>query len=698
MSIAKKVTGACAAVLLPALLLVASGLSIGVQVQASNKNIDHLTHLLRAQDREDSVQRDLRLAIGETTRVAERRGQVTEARWSELSADLRTFAAMPVGADDEHASAQPLELRKALAETQAATRGFVPTGQKLIEVARRDPAEIKEAMPSFLDALRQLETSRTKAREIVGRTIEDAVDANIVLSRRAMERSLVGAVAVTLALLAMAVWLRLSVVAPIVAIAARICDFSTNRKAEDGVPGLGRGDELGDLARGVLEYHEAVKERAAVQREIDFLAHHDALTRIPNRLLFEDRLAHELSRSHRTGDSVAVFAIDMDNFKEINDRYGHAGGDEALRRAAKLLSDCVRADDLVARIGGDEFAIIQVADRQPAAADALLSRIARATAGTVDAEVPIRMSIGVALSTADQDSEELYNSADMALYRAKADGRNTSRWFDTGLQEEVRLRRRLSRDLESAIDANQFRVVFQPVALPSMRVVGYESLLRWHHPELGEISPETFIPLAETTGQIGQLGLWMAERALAIAARWDHDLTLAINLSPLQFRQPDLVHALLDLAAEYDVAPTRLEFEVTESATLLGHHREAVLAALRKLQVAGASITMDDFGTGHSSLSNLKDFGFNKLKIDRSFVAVMLTHEPALSIVRAMIGLGRSLGMIIVAEGVETQEQLDLLRKWGCDQVQGYLIGRPASDEAIETVRNFDRPRRFQVA
>ncbi|PAX07852.1 hypothetical protein CKY28_09550 [Sphingomonas lenta] len=671
--------------LLLSVLLVASGLRVGGQVQAANEGIDQLTHLLRRQDREDRAQRRLRLALGDATRVAEQGKPVADRRWAELAAELRAFAVLSASSNGGDAAALSPELHEALAQTRAAALGFVPTARDLIEVARRDPTAIKAEMPGFLGALKRLEAERTEAREALGRAIEEAVDANIAFSRRNTVRLLAGALAAVAVLFAMAVWLRLRVLKPIVAIASRLRDFDDERPDAAGVPGLERADELGDLARGLSEYREAVEARRAAQRRVDFLAHHDALTGLPNRLLFENRLAHELARSRRTGDQVAVFAIDMDGFKGINDRFGHAGGDEALRRAAALLADCIRADDLVARIGGDEFAVIQVAPSQPAAAEALLSRLSRATAKTADEEVAIRMSVGVAISGPDQDGDELYNSADMALYRAKGDGRNTARFFDTGLQEEIRLKRRLARDLEDAIEAGGLYVVYQPIATAgAMRVVGHEALLRWRHPELGEIAPAQFIPIAESTGQIGRIGLWMADQAIAAAATWDPSVALSLNLSPIQFREPDLGGALLSLAERHGVAADRLEFEVTESATLLGHHRDAVLATLRRLQAAGARIAMDDFGTGHSSLSNLKDFGFDKLKVDRSFVAAMLTHQPSASIVKATIGLGRSLGVRIVAEGVETERQLERLREWGCDQVQGYLIGRPATRDEVD--------------
>ena len=677
-SIASRVSAACTVLLALSLLVVVLSLSAGAHLQAGNRRIDRLTRLLRAQDREDSAQRQLRLAIGEATRDAEQHKPIAPHRWRALDAQVRTFAAGNAAAHPRDTIDAPPAALTALAETTRASRAFVPVAQHLVALAQRDPAAIKPAMPGFLAALKRLEASRTDAREALGRAIESAIGANIVLAHANAIRLTAVALATAALLFVCAAWLRLRLISTIVAIAARLRRFDCDQPETVYIPGLRRSDELGDLARGLHEYRQVVEERRIAQHRVDFLAHHDALTRLPNRLQFESRLAHELARSRRTGDRVAVFAIDMDGFKAINDRHGHVGGDQALRRAARLLAGCSRADDLVARLGGDEFAIVQAAAMQPQAAEALLARITAAVADTAGAEVALRMSIGVAISSPGQETDDLYNAADIALYRAKADGGNTARFYDTGLEDEIRLKRRLGRDLQTAIDDGQLYVVFQPIATTAMQVMGYEALLRWRHPELGEIAPGQFIPIAESTGQIGAIGHWMADRALAAAAAWRPDLTLSLNLSPLQFRDADMATALLALAARHGVAPERLAFEVTESATLLGHYRDAVLAMLRHLQDAGARIAMDDFGTGHSSLSNLKDFRFDVLKIDRSFVAAMLVDQPSASIIRATIGLGRSLGAVIVAEGVEQQRQLDTLRDWGCDQVQGYLIGRPA--------------------
>ncbi len=533
-------------------------------------------------------------------------------------------------------------------------------------------------MPRFLSALTSLEVSRSQARQALTSAIARAADKNRRESRRDIISVLLGGLGIVAIIFSMTIWLRRKLVLPITIMAARLRDFRTGERDGD-VPGLERADELGDLARGLHEYRKAVESRRTAEHRAEFLANHDMLTGLANRLLFENRLAHELARSVRTGDVVAVFAVDLDAFKAINDRLGHAGGDRVLKRTAKLLTSCVRGDDLVARIGGDEFAVIQVARSQPASTEALISRIFKMASAPSDEGVAIKMSIGVAISEPGQTGDELHELADLALYRAKADGRNTARIYNKDLKEEESRRVRLSRDLENAISANEFLLVFQPIAdAVSLEIVAYEALLRWHHPSLGEIPPDIFIPIAESSGLIGTIGSWMIDHALRAASTWDSKVSLAMNLSPIQFRSVGLATEICAAARRWQVAFDRLELEVTESATLLGFQRDNVLATLGELRDYGAKVVMDDFGTGHSSLSNLKEFTFDKIKIDRSFVATMHDNASSSSIVKATIGLGKSLGLIIVAEGVETEDQLSVLRRWGCDQVQGFLIGKPA--------------------
>ena len=676
-SIAARITAGCTALLLLSVLMIVLGLQIGREGRAANGRIHVLADLLRTQDQQDSEQRQLRLALGDETRRAEQKEEVIPSRWRELSAQLDSFAALcALPAPDDVAP----EVDAALRQSRQAAFDFIPLADRLLETAQRDPAQIQRQMPEFVAALKRLEAARTRTRELLNRTIGQAVDDNVLFTEKSSSQFVGAALLACLILLLMTVWLLVRVVAPIVAIARRVRNFDPAAIVAADVPGLRRRDELGDLARGLSEYQKAVEERQAAQRQIDYLAHHDLLTGLPNRLQFERRLNDALAGERRDDRQTAVFAIDLDEFKEINDLHGHPGGDIALKHVGMLLQECAGADDLVARVGGDEFAIIQTAAAQPQGARVLLAQLWAAMAKVEQAAIPFKVSVGVAVASAGQTPDDVYKAADVALYRAKSDGRNRARFYDAGLQEEVRVSRVLARDLEHAAEKGELFVVYQPIATVAKQIVGYEALLRWQHPTMGPISPTRFIPVAEASGTINRVGLWMVDQALAAAAGWDPSLSLSLNLSPIQFREVDLAVELLKRADLHGVSASRLIFEVTESATLLGKHRNMVLNVLRHLQGAGAGIAMDDFGTGHSSLSDLKDFSFDMLKIDMTFIASMLEDRSSASIVRAIIDLGHSLGKTIVAEGVETEEQLLQLRDWACDRVQGYLIGRPTPD------------------
>jgi diguanylate cyclase (GGDEF)-like protein len=676
LSISARVSMACALVILLSMMLLAIGLSVANDIDYANQRVTLLSMALQTEGQHDQAQRDLRLNVGEATRDAEHGTPVSASRWVGLWQQAADFERLSSSMSNLCLRSEAGTASIAIRETRRAAVAFVQQSKSLINTARTNPSLIKAAMPQFLSSLRKLEASRSSARELLASEIGLATERNGRESRQNIIALLLGGFAIVTLIFAMTIWLRRQLLLPITVIAERLREFKLGGSDGD-VPGLKRADELGDLARGLFDYHAAVNDRRAAERRAEFLAHHDMLTGLANRLLFESRLAHELSRSERTGDTVAVLAIDLDGFKAINDQFGHAGGDRALKQAAELLSGCVRSEDLVARIGGDEFAIVQVAHAQPAAAEALIARVFKALSVPTD-EIHIQMSIGVALSEPKQTGEELHELADLALYRAKADGRKTARFFNEHLKQEESVRRRLARDLEEAFSTKQLRLTYQPIAnAASMTIVGYEALLRWYHPTLGEIPPHIFIPVAEATGLISSIGSWVIDQALAEASTWDPSLSLAINLSPLQFRSNGLAAEIVNAAHAWDVALSRLELEVTESATLLGDQRGNVLRTLRTLQAIGVRIVMDDFGTGHSSLSNLKDFGFDKLKLDRSFIAEMPDHASSASIVKAAIGLGKSLGLTIVAEGVETEDQLKTLRLWDCDQVQGFLVGPP---------------------
>ncbi|MFV0623424.1 putative bifunctional diguanylate cyclase/phosphodiesterase [Sphingomonas sp. ac-8] len=666
--------------LLVAFVLLATGLGVANRIRDENAEVARMSALLRTQGHEDHLQQQLRLAIGEVTRLAETGVPVPPARWAQVSRGVSAFGQRAGMA--ETADLVP-ELRDSVAARAEAAARFSARGNDLLATARRDPAAIKPQMGAFLAALRDLEAAQSTTRMVLTRTIDEAITGNARTMYRNILRVLIAGGLTVVALAGALVWLRRQVISPIVVIADRLRAFNRNEATAIELPGLQREDELGELARCLFVYRQAVEQRRSAERHADHLAHHDALTGLPNRLQFENRLAEALSEARRTDARVAVFAIDLDEFKAINDRHGHAGGDRALRRAAQLLAGCVGSDDLVARIGGDEFAILQIAPDQPAAAEALAARILRGCAETAQGTIPIRLSIGVAVSGPEQNLEELHVLADLAMYRAKSEGRGVARFFDNRLQEEVRLRRRLARDLGRAVERGELHLVYQPLAdARTLGVLGHEALLRWTHPELGQISPERFVPLAEADGLIDSIGLWLADKAMARAARGPRHQFLALNLSPIQLRRRELAGELLALAAAHGIDPARLEFEVTESATLLGSRRDTVLAVLHQLQQAGARIVMDDFGTGHASLGNLRDFRFDKLKIDRSFVIAMDHHPPSESIVRTTLALGASLGIPVVAEGVETGAQLAMLRLWGCEQVQGYWIGRPQPEPA----------------
>jgi diguanylate cyclase (GGDEF)-like protein/PAS domain S-box-containing protein len=442
-------------------------------------------------------------------------------------------------------------------------------------------------------------------------------------------------------------------------------------------------------ARGaVLVAIVDVTARKQAEARIAYMAHHDALTGLPNRVLFHERLDEALARVRRVGGTpgLAVHCLDLDHFKSVNDTLGHPVGDLLLKAVAERLGRCVGEEALVARLGGDEFAIIQPIAAGPNAAGELASRLIAVVGAPYDVqghEVVIGASIGIALAPADGDAADmLMRNADMALYRAKGEGRGTSHFFEPEMDRRIQARRALELDLRKAFVNGEFELFYQPlVNLGSNAVTAFEALLRWRHPERGMISPMDFIPLAEEIGLIVPLGEWVLRQACKQAAAWPGEIKVAVNLSPAQFRSRGVVQAVLSALAHARLAPQRLELEITESV-LLGE-TDANLATLHRLREIGARISMDDFGTGYSSLSYLRSFPFDKIKIDRSFVRELAERPDCVAIVRAVAGLGASLGIATTAEGVETREQLDRLRREGCTEVQGFLIGPPRPADEI---------------
>ena len=438
-------------------------------------------------------------------------------------------------------------------------------------------------------------------------------------------------------------------------------------------------------ADGAPEYllgvSEDIAERKRAEAQIARLAHYDPLTELPNRVLFQKHLSEALARRARRGDQLAVHFIDLDRFKTVNDTLGHPLGDALLRVAAERLRGCVREGDTVARLGGDEFAVVQTGLEDMTGATRLAGRIVEAMSAPFDLhghQVVIGASVGVAAAPSDgEDADELLKKADMALYRAKADGRGAFHFFERAMDEQLQARRALELDLRRALQAGEFELFYQPLYnLGDERVTGCEALLRWRHPQRGMVSPADFIPLAEEIGLIVQLGEWVLRNACAEAAGWPDHVRLAVNLSPAQFRDRGLVRTVVSALAASGLPAERLELEITESVLL--QDSAANMAMLHDLKALGVRISMDDFGTGYSSLSYLRSFPFDKIKIDQTFVRDILKDSDAMAIIKAVLDLGSSMGIVTTAEGVETLEQLNALRGQGCAEIQGYFISRPA--------------------
>ncbi len=457
------------------------------------------------------------------------------------------------------------------------------------------------------------------------------------------------------------------------------------------------------LGGGWVATFEDITQRRGAEAHVRHMAHHDALTGLPNRVRFTEHLIDVLARlrgnnrleDHRPastaeGRSIGVLFLDLDHFKDVNDTLGHAAGDMLLRLVAERISRCLRSDDTLARLGGDEFAVLLdggIADGEQAAvvAQRVIETVSQPYA--LDGhEARIGVSVGITLCTRDDnvdtDPALLLRRADMALYQAKALGRGTYCFFEIGMHAALHRRKAMERDLRRALAEGQLEVHFQPmVALSSRRIVGAEALARWRHPEHGLVPPGEFIPLAESAGLIDELGAWVLWAACACAAPWN-GLRLAVNLSPEQVRQPGLVKLVATVLAETGFAPSRLELEITEGVLL--HETATALATLADLRALGIGIALDDFGTGYSSLSYLRRFPFSKLKVDRSFIKDMTIDAGTAAIVQAIATLGRSLAMRITAEGIENEQQFELLHAMGCDEGQGYLLGHPVPAGVFE--------------
>ena len=437
---------------------------------------------------------------------------------------------------------------------------------------------------------------------------------------------------------------------------------------------------------GWLATHEDITERQCAEERIGHMARHDALTDLPNRVLLRERLEHELKRVKR-GECLAVLCLDLDHFKSVNDTLGHPIGDELLKLVADRLRGCTREPDTIARLGGDEFAIIMTKMQKTDDAAILARRIRESIIKPYQIDghqIITDISIGISLSPDDgTEPDELLKNADMALYGAKADGRGTYRFFELEMDARMKARRDLEMDLRKALVHKEFELHYQPlVNLQTNEITAFEALLRWKHPTRGMISPADFIPIAEETGLIIPLGEWVLKTACNETVNWPDHVKVAVNLSPTQLTNRNLVDVVKKALAESGLDARRLQLEITE--TVLLQNTFATLARLHELRKLGAQIALDDFGTGYSSLSYLRSFPFDKIKIDQSFIQDMSNGAEPLAIVNAVAGLAKCLNMISTAEGVETQQQMDTVQSIGCTEMQGYLFSRarPAKEIA----------------
>jgi diguanylate cyclase (GGDEF)-like protein len=435
---------------------------------------------------------------------------------------------------------------------------------------------------------------------------------------------------------------------------------------------------------GLVRTFTDVTGRRAAEEQIRYMALHDALTGLPNRTLFRDRLDQAIAHASRARSAFAVLACDLDRFKAVNDSLGHPAGDALLRVVAERMRNVLRPYDTIARLGGDEFAIVLAYLDEAREADGIADRLIAAVSEPIDLDgqsVEVGVSIGVTIGTElDQDPDELFQRADIALYEAKAAGRNTHREFEPGAGARIATRGQLALDMKEAIRSREFHLAYQPVVdSATASVVSFEALMRWRHPVQGEIPPGAFIALAEETGLIVPLGAWALQEACREAASWPAPVRVAVNVSVVQLRRAGLEATVMAALAASGLPADRLKLEVTES--VLMQDAESVIAGLHGLRALGVRIALDDFGTGYSSLSYLRRFPFDQIKIDRSFIRDIADPDAA-AIVRAVVGIGERLGMGIVAEGVETAEQLELVRREGCTQVQGFLFSRPLPPDA----------------
>jgi diguanylate cyclase (GGDEF)-like protein len=578
-----------------------------------------------------------------------------------LAEELGTYAKMSVSAEDR------AELMRLVSDIRLYRDAIDVVGSMLaidflsaVELIKPFDGNASRVLTS-LDAMTRRAATEAELRARTSANLADRT------------RVVVGMVAfaVSLLLIATAVLLTRATVHSVRHIALATTLVARGDQSLD-IGALQRADELGTIVDSLSAFQANVAQVA-------FLAHHDPLTSLPNRILFRDRVLQALKLLDR-GNRFALFFLDLDHFKQVNDTLGHPVGDELLQQVAERLEACVREGDTVARLGGDEFAILLPGIANTDAAALLAHRIIETIGQPYEVAgnaVNIGTTIGIAFAPNDGAyPDRLLRNADMALYRAKTNERGTSCFFETAMDIELQARRTLELDMRRAIIEREFELYYQAlVNVKTGAVSGFEALIRWHHPTQGTISPTVFVPVAEETGLIVPLGQWILRQACLDAVAWPVNLKVAVNLSSVQFRDRNLVETVRDALNLTGLSARQLELEITE--TVLLHDSEATLATLHQLRDLGVRISMDDFGTGYSSMSYLRSFPFDKIKIDQSFVRGLPDNVESIAIVRAVIGLSNSLGMTVTAEGVETKEQATQLAREACTELQGYLFNEP---------------------
>jgi diguanylate cyclase (GGDEF)-like protein len=460
--------------------------------------------------------------------------------------------------------------------------------------------------------------------------------------------------------------------------------IATSNRTNDSIVELQNGRVISIHHRpmpdgGWVSTHEDITERRQAEDRLAHMASHDPLTGLSNRTAFRDYMDRIMVCGPQD-DNLAVLCLDLDHFKHVNDTFGHAAGDALLCSVSQRIRDNIRVDDIAVRLGGDEFAVVQAGVNQPCLAVALATRLIEVLSRPFELgihRVNIGTSVGIAYGPAHEaDAERLLTSADMALYRAKADGRGTYRVFEPVMTAQVQSRFALETGLRAALLNDELELFFQPIVKTCTgRLSRFEALVRWRHPQRGLVQPSEFIGLAEDIGVIVPLGEWVLQQACKAAAQWPSSISVAVNLSPVQFKSPNLTNSVLQALQTSGISPNRLELEITE--TVLLKDTATVLETLREFQNIGVRISLDDFGTGYSSIGYLRTFPFDSIKIDRSFVSDLRGCGSSLAIVNAILTLGRALGMSVTAEGVETRDQLGMLKSERCTEVQGYLFSPP---------------------